>query len=290
MRGAVRLCGGFVARPAGPQLLAGTGASASAGAARGRAPSIWLHAVSLGEMSAAAPLIRALQARHPRRAVAADDGDAGGPSPRAGVVRRRARTYAFCPTTRRARCGDFWRGRGRGSPSSWRRSFGRICYRECERRGVPVLLAKRPPVAEVGRAISALRRFVQRRIQRQRAGRRAIRAPMPSDSRRSARRRADAGRRQREIRSGNWRRRSSDAGPRCARPYGSAQARLDCRQHSRGRGRAGARCACACCWPNPERAVDIGAAAQGSICRPSARSVGAPRRAFRAPQRAAIAP
>jgi 3-deoxy-D-manno-octulosonic-acid transferase len=28
-------------------------------------PSIWLHAVSLGEMSAAAPLVRALHARYP---------------------------------------------------------------------------------------------------------------------------------------------------------------------------------------------------------------------------------
>jgi 3-deoxy-D-manno-octulosonic-acid transferase len=30
------------------------------------APSIWLHAVSLGEMTAAAPLVRALQSRHPQ--------------------------------------------------------------------------------------------------------------------------------------------------------------------------------------------------------------------------------
>jgi 3-deoxy-D-manno-octulosonic-acid transferase len=35
------------------------------GAALANAPSIWLHAVSLGEMSAAAPLIRALHERHP---------------------------------------------------------------------------------------------------------------------------------------------------------------------------------------------------------------------------------
>ena len=35
------------------------------GAAIAGAPSIWLHAVSLGEMSAAAPLIRALHERHP---------------------------------------------------------------------------------------------------------------------------------------------------------------------------------------------------------------------------------
>jgi 3-deoxy-D-manno-octulosonic-acid transferase len=35
------------------------------GASIANAPSIWLHAVSLGEMSAAAPLIRALHERHP---------------------------------------------------------------------------------------------------------------------------------------------------------------------------------------------------------------------------------
>ena len=29
-------------------------------------PSIWLHAVSLGEMTAAAPLVRALRARYPQ--------------------------------------------------------------------------------------------------------------------------------------------------------------------------------------------------------------------------------
>ena len=33
-------------------------------------PSIWLHAVSLGEMSAAAPLVRALHSRYPQLALA----------------------------------------------------------------------------------------------------------------------------------------------------------------------------------------------------------------------------
>ena len=35
------------------------------GAGAGAPPAIWLHAVSLGEMTAAAPLVRALRARHP---------------------------------------------------------------------------------------------------------------------------------------------------------------------------------------------------------------------------------
>ena len=39
------------------------------GAAVANGPSIWLHAVSLGEMSAAAPLIRALHERHPTAAL-----------------------------------------------------------------------------------------------------------------------------------------------------------------------------------------------------------------------------
>ena len=36
------------------------------GAALGGGPSIWLHAVSLGEVAAAAVVVRALRARHPR--------------------------------------------------------------------------------------------------------------------------------------------------------------------------------------------------------------------------------
>ena len=36
------------------------------GMRRGEPPSLWLHAVSLGEMSAAAPLVRALRSHYPR--------------------------------------------------------------------------------------------------------------------------------------------------------------------------------------------------------------------------------
>jgi 3-deoxy-D-manno-octulosonic-acid transferase len=45
-----------------------TGATGSTGA-RGSTVTIWLHAVSLGEMSAAAPLVRALRARYPESAL-----------------------------------------------------------------------------------------------------------------------------------------------------------------------------------------------------------------------------
>jgi len=68
--------------------------------------SIWLHAVSLGEMSAAAPLIRALRERHPQAPLVLTTA-----TPRDAPARARcsggSRTYASSPTTRPVRCIDF---------------------------------------------------------------------------------------------------------------------------------------------------------------------------------------
>jgi 3-deoxy-D-manno-octulosonic-acid transferase len=103
-------------------------------------PSIWLHAVSLGEMSAAAPLLRALRSRYPEiplvvttatpagraRAMALFKGDADIrflPFDTPGSVRRfLARTRATAAIIMET---ELW-------PN---------LLRECERRGIPVLLA-----------------------------------------------------------------------------------------------------------------------------------------------------
>lgn len=103
-------------------------------------PSIWLHAVSLGEMSAAAPLLRALRLRFPEiplvvttatpagraRAAALFEGDADIrflPYDTPGSVQRfLARTRAVAAIIMET---ELW-------PN---------LLRECERRGIPVLLA-----------------------------------------------------------------------------------------------------------------------------------------------------
>jgi 3-deoxy-D-manno-octulosonic-acid transferase len=105
-----------------------------------RTPSIWLHAVSLGEMSAAAPLLRALRLRFPgiplvvttatpagrARAAALFEGDADIrflPYDTPGSVRRfLARTRPLAAIIMET---ELW-------PN---------LLRECERRGIPVLLA-----------------------------------------------------------------------------------------------------------------------------------------------------
>ena len=51
-------------------------------------PCLWLHAVSLGEVAAAAPIVRALRARDPLTADRRDDGDADRSFARARLVRR----------------------------------------------------------------------------------------------------------------------------------------------------------------------------------------------------------
>jgi 3-deoxy-D-manno-octulosonic-acid transferase len=103
-------------------------------------PSIWLHAVSLGEMSAAAPLVRALHSRYPQLALAVTAATPAG--------RARARDLF----------GDFAdiRFLPYDTPGSVRRFLERIrprvavimetelwpnLFRECERRRVPVFLA-----------------------------------------------------------------------------------------------------------------------------------------------------
>jgi 3-deoxy-D-manno-octulosonic-acid transferase len=105
-----------------------------------RGPCIWAHAVSLGEMSAAAPLLRALRRRHPQLPLVVTTATPAG----------RARAQAQFPNDVDIRYLPY------DTPGSVRRFVARIqpraaiimetelwpnLLRECERRGVPVLLA-----------------------------------------------------------------------------------------------------------------------------------------------------
>ncbi|HMH89065.1 MAG TPA: lipid IV(A) 3-deoxy-D-manno-octulosonic acid transferase [Steroidobacteraceae bacterium] len=104
------------------------------------APSIWLHAVSLGEMSAAAPLVRALHSRYPQLALAVTAATPAGRA-RARDLFADVADIRFLPYD---------------TPGSVRRFLERIrprvavimetelwpnLFRECERRRVPVFLA-----------------------------------------------------------------------------------------------------------------------------------------------------
>jgi 3-deoxy-D-manno-octulosonic-acid transferase len=108
--------------------------------------SIWLHAVSLGEMSAAAPLVRELRARYPQRSLVVTTATPAG----------RARALAlFADAALFTDAADI-RFLPYDTPGSVRRFLTRIqpcvaiimetelwpnLFRECERRSVPVFLA-----------------------------------------------------------------------------------------------------------------------------------------------------
>ena len=104
------------------------------------APSIWLHAVSLGEMSAAAPLLRALRLRFPEIPLVVTTATPAGRA-RAAALFAQGADIRFLPYD---------------TPGSVRRFLKRVrpraaiimetelwpnLLRECERGGIPVLLA-----------------------------------------------------------------------------------------------------------------------------------------------------
>jgi 3-deoxy-D-manno-octulosonic-acid transferase len=110
------------------------------GAATNAAPAIWLHAVSLGEMSAAAPLVRALRSRYPEVPLALTSGTPTGTA-RARALFGDTADVRFLPYD---------------TPGAVARFLDRIrpriaiimetelwpnLFTECERRGVPVALA-----------------------------------------------------------------------------------------------------------------------------------------------------
>ena len=162
MRGALRfavvLWRGFARSP----LSGRDWPSASGGAERLRAPSIWLHAVSLGEMSAAAPLGARLRLRLPEIPLLLTTATPAGRA-RARRIVRRERADMRYPAVRHSGfgAGAFWRAPARGSPSSWKRSCGRIYYASANGDGIPVFAGQCPALREIGGALSALRRAVR---------------------------------------------------------------------------------------------------------------------------------
>ncbi|HXP65666.1 MAG TPA: lipid IV(A) 3-deoxy-D-manno-octulosonic acid transferase [Steroidobacteraceae bacterium] len=119
------------------------------------APSIWLHAVSLGEMAAAAPLLRALRARYPNTPLIVTTATPAG----------RARAHSSLGEDADVRFLPY------DTPGSVRRFLARAQPRagiimetelwpnlltECRRRGIPVLLASARLSA---RSVSSYRRF-----------------------------------------------------------------------------------------------------------------------------------
>jgi 3-deoxy-D-manno-octulosonic-acid transferase len=125
------------------------------GARMGSAPSIWLHAVSLGEMSAAAPLVSALRLKYPQNPVVLT----------AATPTGRARAKSLFGDTVDVRFLPY------DTPGAVARFLDRIrprlaiimetelwpnLYAECERRGVPLALASARLSAK---SVSRYRRF-----------------------------------------------------------------------------------------------------------------------------------
>lgn len=117
--------------------------------------SIWLHAVSLGEMSAAAPLLRALRLRFPEIPLVVTTATPAGRARAAALFERNA-DIRYLPYD---------------TPGSVRRFLSRTrpraaiimetelwpnLLRDCERRGIPVLLAS---ARLSSRSVSRYRRF-----------------------------------------------------------------------------------------------------------------------------------
>lgn len=118
----------------------GLGERFGLGAALGAVPTIWVHAVSLGEVTAAAPLVRALRARYPEIPLVVTTATPTG----------RARAQALFGESVAVRFVPY------DTPGSMRRFLARArprlaiimetelwpnLFNQCRRRGVPILLA-----------------------------------------------------------------------------------------------------------------------------------------------------
>jgi 3-deoxy-D-manno-octulosonic-acid transferase len=131
------------------------------GFGRALSPSIWLHAVSLGEMSAAAPLLKALRSRHPETPLVVTTATPAG----------RARALALFSDPALFAEGTDVRFLPYDTPGSVRRFLARTrprvaiimetelwpnLLRECQRGGIPVILASARLSAK---SVSRYRRF-----------------------------------------------------------------------------------------------------------------------------------
>ena len=119
-------CGAAAASP----VIASMSANATAGtAARSRNAVLWVHAVSLGETRAAAPLVERLRRAHPDGDGAADAHDRDGPRDRTRAVRRQRRAGVAAVRRCRSPCGRSSRISSRARASSWKPNCGRISSR-----------------------------------------------------------------------------------------------------------------------------------------------------------------
>ena len=119
------------------------------------APSIWLHAVSLGEMSAAAPLARALRLRYPAMALVVTTATPAGRA-RAAALFEADADIRFLPYDTPAAVRRFLaRTRPRAAIIMETELWPNL-LRECERSGIPVLLAS---ARLSSRSVSRYRRF-----------------------------------------------------------------------------------------------------------------------------------
>jgi 3-deoxy-D-manno-octulosonic-acid transferase len=118
-------------------------------------PSIWLHAVSLGEMSAAAPLARALRLRFPDMALVVTTATPAGRARAAALFEGEA-DIRFLPYDTPGAVRRFLaRTRPRAAIIMETELWPNL-LRECERSGIPVLLAS---ARLSSRSVSRYRRF-----------------------------------------------------------------------------------------------------------------------------------
>ena len=123
-------------------------------------PVLWVHAVSVGEVQAAAPLIRALRGQYPGKSLLVTTATPTG-AQRVKTLFTEAVSHAYLPYD---------------LPGAVRRFLDRMqpqiaivmetevwpnLYRECARRGIPIVLASARLVGEVGAALSLDRQPVR---------------------------------------------------------------------------------------------------------------------------------
>ena len=106
----------------------------------GAAPSIWLHAVSLGEMTAAAPLVRALRSRHPHVPLVLTSATPTGRA-RARALFGDTIDVRFLPYDTPGAVARFLDGIRPRLAIIMETELWPNLFRECERRGVPLVLA-----------------------------------------------------------------------------------------------------------------------------------------------------
>jgi 3-deoxy-D-manno-octulosonic-acid transferase len=104
------------------------------------APSIWLHAVSLGEMSAAAPLVRALRLRYPQNRMVLTSATLTGRA-RARALFDDAVEVRFLPYDTPGSVARFLDGIEPRLAVIMETELWPNLFAECERRGVPLVLA-----------------------------------------------------------------------------------------------------------------------------------------------------